>query len=146
MIFLNIDQLILDSISIEGIPTRYGQAERWKLTAERIGCTKPSRAPEAAAKRRQKNDGRPPDTSKELLKSPRASPMKSKTVKPKSIKPKTVKFATPVIDKPIGMPSYKWKASSCWLDTSLEILYITVSRNFDDFTRFMPSLGPESGQ
>lgn len=35
--------------------------------ADKIGRTKPTRAPEAAERRRKKNDGRPPDTIKELL-------------------------------------------------------------------------------
>ena len=37
------------------------------MVADKIGRTKPSHAPEAADRRRKKNDGRPPDTAKELL-------------------------------------------------------------------------------
>lgn len=50
-----------------GVPIRYGQSERWKFVADQIGRTKPSRAPDVADRRRKKNDGRPPDTAKELL-------------------------------------------------------------------------------
>jgi hypothetical protein len=37
------------------------------MVADQIGRTKPTRAPDAAERRRKKNDGRPPDTAKELL-------------------------------------------------------------------------------
>ena len=59
----------------EGVPIRYGQGERWKSVRERIGRTKPSRAPNVAVKKRKKNDGRPPDTVNELL---QRSPSKKK--------------------------------------------------------------------
>src|SRR4051812_44539439 len=51
----------------EGAPIRYGQAEPWKKVANAIGRTKPTRAPEKQRSKRYTNDGRPPDTLKELL-------------------------------------------------------------------------------
>ncbi|TFK35257.1 hypothetical protein BDQ12DRAFT_668748 [Crucibulum laeve] len=51
----------------EGAPIRYGKAEPWKAIAQQIGCTKPSRAHQPGEKNNKKNDGQPPDTSKELL-------------------------------------------------------------------------------
>ncbi len=74
-----------------GQPTRYGQAEPWKLTKEMIGRTKVSRAPENQS-RHPKNDGRKFNTEKELLGKPskkrNASNSKSKTKKPPPIKKK----------------------------------------------------------
>ncbi|KAF9032059.1 hypothetical protein BJ165DRAFT_1358081 [Panaeolus papilionaceus] len=54
--------------ALEGAPIRYGDAEPWKVIAAHIGRTKKSRAPDPAeGKKRKRNDGRPPDTAKELL-------------------------------------------------------------------------------
>ena len=86
----------------------YGKAEHWKAVAAEIGRTKPSRAPAAQARRRKKNDGRPPDTSAELLKSKR--PKRGPAGAPKTIPAQRI-------------TSYRWKDNSCWLDTSLELLY-----------------------
>lgn len=49
-----------------GAPIRYGEAEPWKKIAAKIGRTHPVRAPGARESRRKKNDGRAPDTNKEL--------------------------------------------------------------------------------
>jgi hypothetical protein len=51
----------------EGIPIRYRRPEAWKVIAAEIGRTKPTRAEKPNEKKRKKNDGRPPDTIKELL-------------------------------------------------------------------------------
>lgn len=63
---LNLHKNIYDASS-EGIPIRYGAPESWKKVAARIGRTKPSRD---GRKGKKKNDGRPPDTVKELVFSP----------------------------------------------------------------------------
>ncbi|PPQ88302.1 hypothetical protein CVT25_012365 [Psilocybe cyanescens] len=98
---------------IDGILIRYGAPEPWKGTAGKIGHTKPSRAIDPQEVKRKKNDGRPPDTIKEL----------TKTVKNQKI---------PVIWAPnLGPPSYKWNNNSCWLDSSLELLY-QLNENIDD--------------
>ncbi|KAJ3009429.1 hypothetical protein NUW54_g2783 [Trametes sanguinea] len=53
-----------------GAPIRYGQAEPWKMTEQRIGRTKPSRDPQHKTRHgsRYHNDGRPPDTRKAIQK------------------------------------------------------------------------------
>ncbi|KIK04782.1 hypothetical protein K443DRAFT_4324 [Laccaria amethystina LaAM-08-1] len=51
----------------KGIPIRYRQPEAWKVIAAEIGRTKPTCAEKPNEKKRKKNDGRPPDTIKELL-------------------------------------------------------------------------------
>ncbi|PPQ89858.1 hypothetical protein CVT25_004737 [Psilocybe cyanescens] len=95
-----------------GILIRYGAPEPWKGTAGKIGHTKPSHAIDPQEVKRKKNDGRPPDTLKEL----------TKTVKNQKI---------PVIWAPnLGPPSYKWNNNSCWLDSSLELLYAATQQYF----------------
>lgn len=59
-----------------GTPIRYGQAEPWKATQKKIGRTKQTRTPGRSA--RAKNDGRPPDTVKELVKKSNARKQRSK--------------------------------------------------------------------
>ncbi|KAK0184170.1 hypothetical protein F5146DRAFT_1125905 [Armillaria mellea] len=56
----------LNVAALVGSPIRYGRAEPWKVYAETIGRTKPSRAPQPIVSRRKKIDGRPPDTRQEL--------------------------------------------------------------------------------
>ncbi|KAI0683221.1 hypothetical protein BC835DRAFT_1296586, partial [Cytidiella melzeri] len=48
-----------------GNPIRYGRPEPWKATKKTIGRTKPSREP--GRQKLFKNDGRPPDTLRELV-------------------------------------------------------------------------------
>jgi hypothetical protein len=112
---------------LEGVPIRYGQPEPWKAIAQQIGRTKPSRTPQSTAQKRKKNDGRPPDTSRELL--------GHKRVKTESAAP---------TKKAILSPSYPWANNSCWLDTSLELLYQTVTRDFQDFSSRFAELHPET--
>ncbi|KAF9547111.1 hypothetical protein CPC08DRAFT_648853 [Agrocybe pediades] len=98
-----------------GTPIRYGESEPWKKTAAKIGRTKPSRAPDIAeTKRKSKSDGRPPDTVKELV----ITPAKKKK-----------KNTDPLFDN----PSYPWNLNSCWLDTSLQILFIALKRSPDEY-------------
>ena len=61
-----------------------------------------------------RHDGRPPDTSKQLL----ASPKKKKG---------KLAFNLPQSGR---IPSYIWSENSCWLDTSLDLLFHAVSRNY----------------
>ena len=74
-------------------------------------------------KNRKKNDGRPPDTKDKLL-----HPLKN----------------TNTVSK-FGPPSYPWDVNSCWLDTSLELFFISVMRNFDDFSSLFNSVPKNSG-
>ena len=115
---------------------RYGAAEPWKATAAAIGRTKPTRAPNPEAKKRKKNDGRPPDTIKELLlKAPNKAPQVTTTKKAASKVTMELKF---------GPPSYRWKANSCWLDASLQVLYIAITKKFDEFDKIFDSLKTDS--
>jgi hypothetical protein len=117
----------------DGTLIRYGKAEPGKAIAQQIGRTKPSRAPEPEESRRKKNDGRPPDTSKELLANPKSkSPTKTRS----SAKEKM----TPTVH---DRPSYPWHNNSCWLDTSLELIFITVMRDFPRFSSLNQVLLPE---
>ncbi|KAF4620872.1 hypothetical protein D9613_000021 [Agrocybe pediades] len=45
-----------------------------------------------------------------------------------------------------GLPSYPWVANSCWLDTSLELIFhaIEVTYPFSDFTSLFDSIHPDS--
>ena len=149
----------------EGVPIRYGQAERWKSVRDRIGRTKPSRAPNITVKKRRRNDGRPPDTVKELLQKS-ASKKKEKQVaklKEQLAIPTTElelqvpqpdldgSMALAVVPNPIvpgpasarhpgiqvehnTQPCYPWENNSCWLDVSLQLLFVALSRNFSEFS------------
>lgn len=84
-------------------------------------------------KKRIKNDGRPPDTTNELLK---AAPSKKEKRESKDL---MQKLKIPTRHR---IPSYVWVNNSCWLDTSLELLHATVSHGFDEFKqvcRHLPS-------
>ena len=43
-----------------------------------------------------------------------------------------------------GPASYQWNANSCWLDSSLQVLYIAITNRFDEFTEIFGSLKPGS--
>jgi hypothetical protein len=102
---------------IEGTLIRYGKPEPWKVIIQQIGRSKPSRAPKPEEKRR-KNNGRPPDTSRELL-----GNLRSKTKATSTPKPRTTLN-----------PSYPWSNNSCFLDTSLELIFQAVMRDFQEFS------------
>ena len=118
---------------LENIPIRYGDGEEWKKIRERIGRTKPARAPDVSEKKRKKNNGRPPDTIKDLLQRP---PTKQQS--------KEVNKIQALLKVPTSIPSYPWKKNSCWLDASLELLHGTVSYDFGVFTGACQHLPPES--
>ncbi|KAF8173113.1 hypothetical protein BJ912DRAFT_859605, partial [Pholiota molesta] len=118
--------------AIKGQPIRYGTAEPWKVLAEKLGTTKPSRADNPENKKRKKNDGRPPDTVKELMKDKKNMVKKKKDA--------------PVIDKIIlGPPAYQWKGNSCYMDTTLQFLYLGLSNFFDQLSPLFTSLPSDSG-
>ncbi|KAF8956646.1 hypothetical protein BDZ97DRAFT_1925337 [Flammula alnicola] len=110
----------------------------------------------------QKNDGRPPDTVKELLmpKTKRKqltladSPPKKKILKMKkkalAIEPLTKKIPmTSAMGPPASLtldpPNYPWHENSCWLDTSLQLLYVAMRSSVDEFRRIYDAL-PESSE
>ncbi|KAJ6523218.1 hypothetical protein DFH09DRAFT_1047292 [Mycena vulgaris] len=115
--------------TIAGIPIRYGQAESWKVIAQIMGRTKPSRAPDASSSKRSKNDGRAPDTSAELLGSSKAGQNGSKAGSKTRPKDREV--------------SYPWSKNSCWLDSGLELLFHAVMRNPVDFSFSFEDVNPE---
>ncbi|KAF8160154.1 hypothetical protein BJ912DRAFT_936174 [Pholiota molesta] len=117
----------------KGIPIWYGAAETWKATAANIGRTKKSCSSHLEDKKRSKNDGRPPDTKDELL-----PPEKSKKRRHRA-----PKVTNSLIT--FGPPSYPWDANSCWLDTSLELLFFATMRNFDEFTSLFDSVPKTTG-
>lgn len=169
-------------MNIAGIRTRYGQPEPWKATAKIIGRTKHSRGIDPAVSKRKRNDGRAPDTSKEVLAKPvrrrrqrndGRPPDTKKALKLQKIstkKKRTKAKRSPSPDSPsspdssdsngtfinsksgdsdlgdsddtelpqrivpkapkqleLAPQSYRWSKNSCWLDTSLELLYIALS-------------------
>ncbi|KAH7907135.1 hypothetical protein BJ138DRAFT_1215655, partial [Hygrophoropsis aurantiaca] len=94
-----------------GIKTRYGMPEPWKAVRDRIGRTKSHRAPEGRINM-TRNDGRPPDTSHQLLRK------------------KNLTAGDLAVSSDVTRAGYPWKNNSCWLDTSLELIYVTVAPNF----------------
>lgn len=87
-----------------GIPTLYGQPERWKIIAKEHGRTKLFRNRKKAIP----NDGQPPDTAKVLMTGKPASTIHS-------------------------LPGYTWQNNSCWLDTALELLYRAIFPIYREF-------------
>ncbi|KAF8886874.1 hypothetical protein CPB84DRAFT_1535529 [Gymnopilus junonius] len=139
----------------EGKLIRYGQAEPWKVIQQKIGRTKKSRAKDLVEKKQKKNDGRPPDTIKELL---GTQPKPKKAVQSKEVGPtpgsslpkptnalhkKTAQqksmssmLKTPNTSptlSPLSSASYPWDRNSCWLDTSLQLLYVALLHSTFDF-------------
>ncbi|KAJ7440431.1 hypothetical protein FB451DRAFT_1191601 [Mycena latifolia] len=114
-----------------GVPIRYGQAEPWKVISQVIGRTKPGRAPEASSSKRGTNDGRPPDTSAELLGKSKGSKGTSKA----GSKPKP----------PARLVGYPWSKNSCWLDSGLELLFSAITRDFPDFSFVFEDIDPACG-
>ncbi|PPR02123.1 hypothetical protein CVT24_011345 [Panaeolus cyanescens] len=115
--------------STTGVPIRYGQTEPWKIIAAKHGQTKKTRSKDPEEKKRKKNDGRPPDTSKELLKGSSRKSNKSQQQKA------TVSF----------LPSlYPWNRNSCWLDTSLQLLYVALSRDLISLDSVINGLAKDS--
>ena len=43
----------------------------------------------------------------------------------------------------LNLPGYPWSANSCWLDASLQVLYMAVTRNFDEFVAICKPLDPD---
>ena len=107
------------------------------MKAAEIGRTKPSCAPKPAEKQCKKNDGRPPNTSKELIGAPAKksiSKLPNTTLTTDSTNKLTLKPQPKTSEKvKFGSPSYPWRANSCWLDASLEVLYAAITVDPVDF-------------
>ncbi|KAJ7474341.1 hypothetical protein FB451DRAFT_1467183 [Mycena latifolia] len=96
-----------------GIKIRYGVAEHWKHG---------KRSSRNGTPRTPRKDGRPPDTPQALLGSGRKG---QDTAQEPPADPPEIEDVVP--DQ---RPSYRWKENSCYLDTSLELIFQTVSRDF----------------
>ncbi|KAH6908510.1 hypothetical protein BKA70DRAFT_1222704 [Coprinopsis sp. MPI-PUGE-AT-0042] len=139
------------------------QRKRWKKVASKIGRTKPHRAPDAIKRRRYVNDGRPPDTAAELLHSKKKRPLVVKQAEKR--RKKVAAFAahsngdgdelfveerqdaTEVKKKAPYILGYRWADNSCWLDTSLMLIYHALMGDPTTATQFMmqiSALKPES--
>ena len=155
---------------LEGIPIRYRWPEAWKVTAAEIGRTKPTCVAKPGEKKRKKNDGRPPDTIKELFKPEKgtkkkpakkvvfefseeseeavtkepAKGSKKKLTKETDITTKKQAPTTSTKKLTFGPPSYRWKHNSCWLDTTLKLLYVALMRNFEEFSAILDALDDDS--
>lgn len=159
---------------MEGALTWYGQAEPWKIVKQKYGTTKPTQSENHANRKHKKNDGCPPDTSKELLMpnkmktqltlkesllqmDPRSKATKAKKRLPaiklstsKTILEKKVPVIslTAMLDPPVSplvldLPNYKWLQNSCWLDTSLQLLYVAMHHSHNEFSHIHDGL-PEN--
>jgi hypothetical protein len=142
----------------EGALTRYGQAERWKMVKKLYGTTKTTRSGNPNNTKRKKNDGRPPDTAKELLilKSNKKQLNLKEAIRKKTPTPsltakeqkKLLSLPTPppaTISFPLDAPGYPWHQNSCWLDVSLQLLYIALRGAVDEFNKIQKGLPEHSG-
>ena len=111
------------------------------MKAATIGHTKPSRAPNPEEKRRKKNDGRPPDTVKELLGRPKSK--KVAKVDPVTVSESKKLESADDFKLGHGLPAYPWSGNSCWLDASLQVLYMTVTIDFNEFKTICEPLDPD---
>ncbi|KAJ6514135.1 hypothetical protein DFH09DRAFT_1099690 [Mycena vulgaris] len=110
---------LLAAAATSGVKIRYGRAEDWKHGLR-------SRARQQNRSRQPRKDGRPPDTSKELLgrtRKKRAAAVTAATLNGLSSTAQTHRT-------PVERPSYRWKKNSCYLDTALELIFQTVTRDF----------------
>ena len=59
---------------------------------------------------------------------------------------KLAKKAAPKVSKELKFrpASYCWNAISCWLDPSLQVFYIAITKKSDEFTGIFKSLKPGS--
>lgn len=109
----------------DGTSTRYGKPEPWKDTAAVIGRTKVYRTSEPRGLN-GKTDSRPPDTSKGLLP---GTPKKRKRASSSAAR---------------FMACCPWSNNSCWLDTSLQLIWMTAERDYDAFEALFSNLPKDS--
>ena len=81
---------------------------------------------------------------KELLGHPNNKKVAKVLKASKNLKVTKVKPVPKALEKlNLGLPAYPWSANSCWLDASLQVLYMAVTRNFDEFATICKPLDPE---
>ncbi|KAJ3553953.1 hypothetical protein NP233_g12527 [Leucocoprinus birnbaumii] len=122
----------LHSAVLVGRPIRHGQPEPWKMVKERIGQTKPSQTIEMSPKK--KSDARPPDTQREL----------TRPVTHRATQNTRPKAAGATLIKTFGNPGYPYKQSSCWLDSTLELLFHALQRSMGDLSALSLHIDPLS--
>lgn len=44
--------------------------------------------------------------------------------------------------EPNMQPCYPWENNSCWLDASLQLLFVALSRNFSEFSSLVQTIQP----
>jgi hypothetical protein len=94
----------------------------------------------------KKNDGRPPDTIKDLLLRPKPKKLppdvpSKKFEKKVSFLAEISRTTDPTI---IQAPNYPWNKNSCWLDTSLQLLYVAIQKIPREFTNISEALPKNS--
>ncbi|KAH6889065.1 hypothetical protein BKA70DRAFT_1541345 [Coprinopsis sp. MPI-PUGE-AT-0042] len=148
---------------------RYGQ-KPWKISQEilseslkkinlraklrnRLKTTKQRRSRNP----RYKNDGRPPDNAKSLLKRKKAKQVAVKSrgaqtkkggvsawcSQPKGGDPRLA-VQQHSMSRPRVVPSYPWSGNSCWLDTSLDLIYHLVAINPAEYSMLATHLNEDS--
>jgi len=131
---------------LEGIATCYGEAEQWKVQATKFGRTKPTRAGKPEDRKRNKNDGRPPNTIKDLLLRQKSKKLPLDLPSKKSGKKVSFLAGISPTTNPtvIQAPNYPWNKNSCWLDTSLQLLFVAVQKIPTEFLRISEALPKNS--
>ncbi|KAF8134056.1 hypothetical protein K438DRAFT_1997887 [Mycena galopus ATCC 62051] len=107
---------LLENAASSGMMIRYGKAEDWKNGLKR-------RSRQKQTVRSNRRDGRPPDTAKALAGPGRKSRSR--------VKPSERPSPPPAPTVTVLRPSYAWNRNSCYLDTSLELIFHTVTLDFE---------------
>jgi hypothetical protein len=145
---------VTECIAPAGKPIRYGEAEPWKRIKELIGTTHPARLP-GHHRQRTKNDGRAFDTNEELLgigKEKHQNPERGEENGVYSqafvqaglvLHKKSNKSSTQAL-KATSIQGYIWHRNSCWLDSSLTVLFYAISCDKPSFLSHFSSVEPET--
>lgn len=147
-------------IILEDYSLSYGDREPWKKIALTYGTTHPSRRDKTIIRNLPdaKNDGRAPDTTRELIQSNMSKQSADSKVKkrdPKNKRPwlylqKQLHHDGLRLYRDSSYQSYPWNGTaSCWFDASLEALffcYLYSSTKFENTMDSMIQLIPEIEQ
>ena len=118
---------------IEGEKLRYGQDEPWKNLKSKHGTTHPSRKNKATHDTIQ-NDGRAPDTTKQLIKPQKPQPPRSSP--PFRYMKKQLHVDGIRLYSDSSFQSYPHNGhASCWVDSTLEAIFwctLHLGRRFRD--------------
>jgi len=123
-----------------GILTHYSKANQWKKNESKISLllstpTKPSQKSRLlkpqTPRKKFINDGCGPDSARKPI--PKGVGLPQKKSKAYSIMKNT-----------FGEPFYPWEQNLCWLDTSLQLLYISIYGLFIEFQEAIGTLHNDS--